>query len=380
MNSGDTVSRALLFLKHVQTHNQFDNSYWGCIFDAPICVPTTPSGLALQDARHDRIASFFSQGENCRLLTSALFQSSFAPERGDMSLSARMSNGGALDLSEATLVIVSVIWFYYGYISFLREHLPNAIIIGLEEESLQEVLLEDTALHTQLLDAFGAMDAYICQTQDMYRWCKHLTPRAVYTHHPVPLHLLGLSDVPSLPPTTGHICAGIGTFNSDMANFLSSIQVYQLLQSSRSESLTASIVGVPEFRIEEMRLWERRVQGLQVLGLLGDSYYRYLSSCEMILQLTTRATSGRVSAECAVLGIPVIGNAQCDLQKHCWPELSISPYDIAGAYELAIRLSSDPEFRTQCCVTARDRVEEIMCLADYRQFASNLLQTVTQER
>ena len=157
---------------------------------------------------------------------------------------------------------------------------------------------------------------------------------------------------------------------------MSAIQVYELLWSSGLSTLTASVIGVPEFRMEEMRSWERRIEGLRIYGLIGDSYYHYLSSCAMVLQLTTRVTSGRVSAECAVLGVPVIGNIDCDLQRHCWPELSISPYDIAGAYELAIRLINDCAFRTKCCMTAMDRVTEVSNLKDYQMFASNLLGTV----
>jgi len=82
-----------------------------------------------------------------------------------------------------------------------------------------------------------------------------------------------------------------------------------------------------------------------------------IAACDLALHLDYRRTIGRVSGECAALGIPCISTAAATMQRACFPELVVEPWDVERAAALARRLLEDPVFRQRQIARAACAIE-----------------------
>ena len=72
-------------------------------------------------------------------------------------------------------------------------------------------------------------------------------------------------------------------------------------------------------------------------------FYDILSQCKFVINLADRNTPGRLQAEAAFLGVPVIGSNRLELQNELFPELAVTPYELETAVKLAKVLLENPE-------------------------------------
>tara|TARA_R110000851_G_scaffold107348_1_gene227440 strand:- start:3631 stop:4560 length:930 start_codon:yes stop_codon:yes gene_type:complete len=83
-----------------------------------------------------------------------------------------------------------------------------------------------------------------------------------------------------------------------------------------------------------------------------------LSKCKYGVQLGT-AAAGTFNMNCAYLGIPCIAYDNVNTQKYLHPSLSVADGDVEQARNLAIQLSKDQDFYTQCSVEAKENFNKI---------------------
>lgn len=72
-----------------------------------------------------------------------------------------------------------------------------------------------------------------------------------------------------------------------------------------------------------------------------ENYYKALQMCDFCISHIWRDTPGRLVAEAAYFGVPVIGSHTLSLQPELFPSLSVDPYDIATTVNKSMELISD---------------------------------------
>ena len=75
-------------------------------------------------------------------------------------------------------------------------------------------------------------------------------------------------------------------------------------------------------------------------------FMNLLSNYKYAVHLMPEVAAGTFSLNCAMLGIPCIGNKNIDTQRACFPDLSIDINDTKKAKELLKRLTDDKAFYT----------------------------------
>ena len=91
--------------------------------------------------------------------------------------------------------------------------------------------------------------------------------------------------------------------------------------------------------------------------LSHPEFWEQASHCYIGIHMDPRETAGRLTTDCACLGIPLISSNKIFAQKHCFPELCIDPLDIETAYNLALKLLKDPFFHKEIVDKAFKQVE-----------------------
>ncbi|HUT37377.1 MAG TPA: hypothetical protein VNE39_28095 [Planctomycetota bacterium] len=157
------------------------------------------------------------------------------------------------------------------------------------------------------------------------------------------------------PPGLGDPCAGNG---GTVALSRESATVRPLPAAHPAGPCPAALVFAeePEAEREAFRLWG--IEGVEVRPTCPQpDYWRRAAACGLALHLDYRRTIGRFSAECAALGVPCISTAGATMQRACFPDLIVEPWDVEGAATLAQRLLRDPTFRDRVLDRAAGALE-----------------------
>ncbi len=84
------------------------------------------------------------------------------------------------------------------------------------------------------------------------------------------------------------------------------------------------------------------IEGVSVLPTCAQpELWRRAARCDLALHLDHRRTIGRFSGDCAALGIPCVSTAGATMQRACFPDLTVEPWDVEGAAELGAGLLRD---------------------------------------
>ena len=270
-----------------------------------------------------------------------------------------------VSIEDYDAIVIGHYWAYNYYILYLLEQYPEKSIIGIQEESVQDVSRYSSLLsvyHRRVLDN---IDGYIVENDQFEQYVRQFTDDVLR----VPLHVPEgqFESVTGSNTRTGEVCLGITSWNIDFSNFYTNIAVLDRLRDDGYQ-LNGELLGVQDFQ-KRMTADYDEIEFVTTTGYVESDFYEYISQYEFGIHLTTRATSGRVSAEFAGVGVPLIGNKNNDLQQRCWPDLSIDPFDIDSAIELATRLLEDDAFYDQCVQRASETVQE---LQNYEETATEV--------
>ncbi len=140
-------------------------------------------------------------------------------------------------------------------------------------------------------------------------------------------------------------------------NGLATALAFRRLRQRRSNHCRGIVFAeAPEAERAAYRAWA--IAGVEVLPTCPQpEYWRVLAACDLALHLDYRRTIGRLAGEAAALGVPSISTAGATMQRACFPELIVEPWDPHGAADLAQRLLSDEPFRRRVLAHAGRAVE-----------------------
>lgn len=87
-----------------------------------------------------------------------------------------------------------------------------------------------------------------------------------------------------------------------------------------------------------------------------DELVKFISTLYAVIESYTIHSYGRLTVECAALGVPVIGADCVSSQRFLWPSLTIPNFDPVSARDLLFQLINDPSFYQDACQRASSAV------------------------
>jgi hypothetical protein len=253
----------------------------------------------------------------------------------------KLRNGDRVRIDEYDTVFVTQVVFHTAYVHYVAENFEDLTVIGLQDESLQDIMNFSAELELHHMRSLTSVDGFISEDEQYRRWASTI----VDDIHFVPL-LIPDGHFDDVQATTSRsrekVCLGSATHNHLPSNFYSSIAVFDSLRDIGHE-ITGEILGVTEWQRPELDEYEQR-EGVATRGFMEGGFYDYIGQFDLAILPTARVSAGRISAEFAAVGVPCIGNAQNDLQRRCFPDLTVAPYDTPAITSLAHRLLTDDVF------------------------------------
>lgn len=352
----------------------FSTSLYGTLLDADIGYAVTEDGRSIQQAHADSVEAALGDADFPTKFSSGYRREYCITDPNRLTTRVNLFSGKTVDVGDYETVLVTFVLSQLYYIQYLRQRYPDITLIGIQDESLQDVQLFPPGLQMLHLEALDDVDGFISEDPVYARWVSGLVdevlklPLLVPTGH--------FADIPSQAPSQGRICIGIGTNNLDPANIYTNLAVHRNLLE-RGYDMDAEFLGAVDFQQEKLAAYEMALNNVAILEYMDEGYYDHLAGYDLAVLLTERISAGRVSAELAAVGVPCIGNAKNDLQQRCFPELSIEPYDVPTAVELATRLLSDSDYREDILAQAKD---EVAALEQHNEAEQQLRSFVNQIR
>lgn len=284
---------------------------------------------------------------------------------------ARIEEAANYDLVIRTLWIEATT---QGWSKEIRTRYPGVKQIGLSDHPLSTHISKlETAGQIAYLADLQYLDGIMALTEEERQWYTVAVPN-------VPVIKSGLPfPFDTYEQRYGHlrnserkyIGLGVGASDNDR-NFISSWAVFRILQALNPE-LQGVFMSIPETLMQQVNYLADHTPNvyIQPRTEMGD-FYDILSQCKFAINLADRNTPGRLQAEAAFLGVPVIGSDRLELQKELFPELSVKPYELVDAANLANVLLEDPEWGNLVAEKAREKLQKYNYRASKRRFNSLL--------
>lgn len=154
-----------------------------------------------------------------------------------------------------------------------------------------------------------------------------------------------------------YIGLGVGASDNDR-NFISSVLAFQKLQL-KNPGLKGIFLSMPSQLIPSCAYWADRIEGLYIHQRTNvHDYLDLLSQCQFVINLADRNTPGRLQAEAAFLGVPVIGSDRLELQRILFPTLAVRPYELEQVVRLGQALLDSPGVLDPEIALAKARLKE----------------------
>jgi hypothetical protein len=267
-------------------------------------------------------------------------------------------------IEEASLykTVIRTLWIdstVAGWSRTIRERYPHVTQIGLSDHPLSTHIsrLDAMQQHAYLSD-LNYLDGLMALTDEERQFYSVALPH-------IPVERVDLPfPIESYETQYGHlrnsekrfIGLGVGAADNDR-NFVSNLLVFKKLQLN-NPSLIGVFLSIPEQLLPYCSYWADRVNNVYIHQRNGmDEMYDILSQCELVISLTDRNTPGRLQGEAAFFGIPTVGSNRLELQEDLWPDLSVKPFDLADATDLAQQLLDNPAWGKELAAKARRRLD-----------------------
>jgi len=334
----------------------YDNRLWAHVLSCPMGDALDADGVPLFERHRLGIRAVFERLGGTHLSGVAFTKEAMCPA-GPFSEGIQTKNGDHIDLRDFHVIVIACHWAYHEFIVWLRKRRPDALLVGIHDDSLQEMEYCDPALQSIIIQSLSCLDGFIAYNHQMLKWVSVLAPQAEYWRHPISHEFLARVKPRSVRKRDA-VCLGISNWNYDFANFITSVAVLKRIKEHYPH-LQGEFMGIREYRAPFMGAYQECVEDVSTLGWRTEDYYEKLAQYKIILQMNSRAVAGRVSAEAAAVGTPVVGNRVCDMQEYCWPELSVSEFDACSAFSLTRKVLDDEEWRAYLIDQAWLRVQEL---------------------
>lgn len=330
----------------------FDNSQYGELLGADIGHAITTEGTSVQRHYTDHHDDVLRESHPSAMFDERQWVTNDELFAGDV----RLRTGETVRVTDYDVVLVSQVVFHVPYIDYLTRQYPELSVIPIQDESLYEVQSLSATLQARQLEALRRVDGFVALDRVYHRWVSGLVDDAIRVPLLVPEG--GFDGAEPTADADRGACLGCAPFNVDSSHFNTSIVVLESLREA-GHDLSGEIIGVRDWQRKVLDGFERELPYVSLHGFIDEGFHEYLSGFEIGILLSPRVSAGRFSAEMAAMGVPCIGNVHNELQRRCFPELSVEIHETQEAAALADRLLSDAAFYRETVERATEAVREL---------------------
>jgi hypothetical protein len=312
---------------------------------------------------------------------------------GDMPNTGEYDNGVWMDVLKIPYIqnieeagnydiIIRTLWVeatIQGWSKAIRDKFPAVKQIGLSDHPLSTHIskMQADAQIAYLAD-LQYLDGIMALTEEEREWYTVAVPSipVVKVGLPFPFDTYEERYGALRESEKKYIGLGVGASDNDR-NFISSWIAFRLLKIAHPD-LQGVYLSIPQPILQQVNYLTSRAQDvyIQAREEMGE-YYDILSQCKFVINLADRNTPGRLQAEAAFFGVPVIGSNRLELQNELFPELSASPYALERTVNLANTLLEDPEWGDLLVEKAVKKLERYNYKSSKRKFNA-LLREITE--
>lgn len=337
--------------------SNFDTSILGDLLGADVGWPVTESGSSLQFAKGEKQDEEVLQTPIHYPTGTCYNERYVVSDDEEMSTQVELATGEQVSVGDYEVVLVSHFWMHHFYLSYLLDEFPEVSFIGVQEESVQDVMQSSSRLQMAHFDTITRLDGYIAFNEQFRRWIAPHCPNVLKTRLPVPKQQFDDIDVLPRDQRRNAVCLGTGTWNIDLANFYSNVRVLERVRESDAK-YQGEIVGILDRQRPDTDGFTEQLEFVSVEGFIDEDWYARIADFDFAILLSARATADRVAADLAGVGVPCIGNLHNDFQSLCFPDLSVEPHDVSTAVTLAEQLLHDDQFWQQTVAQARRQIQK----------------------
>lgn len=270
-------------------------------------------------------------------------------------------------------VVINTLWIestVSGRAKRIKSRWPAKIVIGLSDHNLSgHISKMSPEMQVAYLTDLQYLDGIMALTEEERQWYQVATPAipVIKAGLPFPFDSYEARYGKLRNSEKKYIGLGVGASDNDR-NFISSWLVFNRLKLEYPEiqgvflSLPSQLIAPISYLADKSKdifLHERTEMA---------EFYDILSQCKFVINLADRNTPGRIQAEAAFLGVPVIGSNRLELQNELFPALATSPYELETAVNLARVLLETPELGNDLVEKATKKLQAYNYGASRRKF------------
>lgn len=288
----------------------------------------------------------------------------------------RIEEAANYDLIIRTLWIESTL---QGWSKEIRTKYPAVKQIGLSDHPLSTHISKmETYNQVAYLADLQYLDGIMALTEEERQWYQVAVPSipVVKTGLPFPFETYDQRFKAFQESDKQYIGLGVGASDNDR-NFISSWAAFRLLHAVYPDE-KGLFLSIPQQLLQQTN-YLASVAPNVFLHERNDmeEFYDLLSQCKFVISLADRNTPGRIQAEAAYFGVPVIGSNRLELQNELFPELAVKPYELEKVSNLANVLLQDPEWGYLLADKAKERLQKYNYRASKRRFNA-LVKEITE--
>ena len=280
-------------------------------------------------------------------------------------------------------VIIRTLWIeatVQGWSKEIRSRFPGVKQLGLSDHALSTHISKiGPDIQVAYLADLQYLDGIMALTEEERQWYQVAVPSVpvIKTGLPFPFESYEERYASFRNSEKKYIGLGVGADDNDR-NFITSWTIFRRLQLEFPD-IQGVFMSLPSFLIPSVGYFADISKNifLHERSNMAD-FYDILSQCKFVLNMADRNTPGRIQAEAAFFGVPVIGSNRLELQNELYPALSISPFKSEDALNMAKLLLVDEEVGKKYAEKALINLQAYNYSASKRKF--NKLLQLAQER
>lgn len=272
-------------------------------------------------------------------------------------------------------LIIRTLWLQptvEGWSKQIRDRFPSVKQIGLSDHPLSTHISKmPPQQQIAYLKDLQYLDGIMALTEEERQWYQIAVPSipVVKTGLPFPFETYEERFGKYRNSEQKYIGLGVGAADNDR-NFISSWTAFRALQLVYPD-IEGVFLSIPHQLMQHCNILANSSKNVFIHERTDmDEFYDILSQCKFVINLADRNTPGRIQAEGAFLGVPVIGSSRLELQKELFPDLATTPYELERVVGLASLLLDDPEYGKLLAEDARKKLQKYNYRASKRKFNS----------
>lgn len=270
-------------------------------------------------------------------------------------------------------LVIRTLWIQQGlqgWSKTIRDRYPGVKQIGLSDHPLSTHISKmEPSQQIQYLADLQYLDGIMALTEEERQWYSIAVPNVPVIKSGLPFPFESYQERFSHFKNSERKYIGLGVGASDNdRNFISSWAAFRVLQAMHPE-LQGVYLSIPQPLLQHVNYLADFGQNIFIHARTDmEEFYDVLSQCKFVINLADRNTPGRIQAEAAFFGVPVIGSNRLELQQELYPELAVTPYELGKVLALAEVLLDDPEYGDLVAGKALKKLQKYDYKASRRSF------------